>query len=298
MGAYGGTEQASKSSLCEIYHVDGINGDNANDGLSRETAFKTIQHGVDTAKDNDIIFVWPCVYVEEVNFRGKAITIQSAEDAAVVEAPGGYAFSFYTAEDAGSVLQNIIIRNSTYGIFCNSASPTIRNLTIIDNGFGIGSYSGADPDIANCIFYNNTDGDLFQCRARFSRLDDPIVEPDNGNINDEPLFADALNGDYHLVSKRGRFVKSDISELGLTNGYWILDRISSPCIDTADPTVNPFGESMPNGARLNMGAYGGTAYASMSSWPLRSDANRDGKIDLNDLSALAESWLYAMPWVE
>ena len=298
MGAYGGTEQASKSPSCRIYHVDGVNGDDLNNGLSRETAFATIQHGVDEAKDKDIIFVWPDVYVEDVNFNGKAVTIQSAEDAAVVEAQENYAFSFHIAEGPGSVLKNIIIRNSKYGIFCNSASPTIRNLTIVDNDFGISAYSGSEPDIANCIFYNNTDGDLFQCRARFSRLDDPVVEPDSGNINDEPLFADFPNGDYHLVSKRGRFVKSGISEPDLTSGYWILDRISSPCIDAADPAVNPFGELMPNGARLNMGAYGGTAYASMSPWPLRSDANRDGKINLVDLSILAESWLYAMPWVE
>ena len=40
--------------------------------------------------------------------------------------------------------------------------------------------------------------------------------------------------------------------------------MTSPCIDGGDPTVDPLDEPKPNGNRINMGAYGGTAYASMS----------------------------------
>jgi hypothetical protein len=53
---------------------------------------------------------------------------------------------------------------------------------------------------------------------------------------------------------------------------------------------------MPNGGRLNMGAYGGTAYASMSKWPLRGDMNMDGLINMRDLAILADGWLDSLPW--
>jgi hypothetical protein len=52
-----------------------------------------------------------------------------------------------------------------------------------------------------------------------------------------------------------------------------------------------------NGRRINMGAYGGTAYASMKekidTYP---DVNNDGIIDINDLSQLIDLWLAAAGW--
>ena len=49
-------------------------------------------------------------------------------------------------------------------------------------------------------------------------------------------------------------------------------------------------ERMPNGARINMGAYGGTAYASMSPWPVVADVNQDGRVNLLDYSLWSQSW--------
>ena len=36
MGTYGGTRQASKGTGCLIYHVDGINGNDTDNGLSKK----------------------------------------------------------------------------------------------------------------------------------------------------------------------------------------------------------------------------------------------------------------------
>jgi hypothetical protein len=298
MGAYGGTRQASKSSRYAVYHIDAVNGDDGNDGLTRLTAFRTIQRGVNAAHNFDVVLLWHSIYVEQVNFNGKAITVQSADDAAVVEAPKGYAFSFYTNEGRASVLRNIIIRNSQYAIFCNGGSPTISNLTIVNNEFGIAAYSNADPYITNCIFWRNASGDLFQCQARYSRLTGPVSAEVGSNITDEPLFANPAQGDFHLLSERGRFVKLELEPYTTAQGIWILDRISSPCIDRAEPTVKPSGEPMPNGGRLNMGAYGGTAYASMSEWPILGDVNYDGIFNLLDFAIMAEKWLCTLPWTK
>jgi hypothetical protein len=68
--------------------------------------------------------------------------------------------------------------------------------------------------------------------------------------------------------------------------------VTSPCVDGGDPTTDPSGEPVPNGGRVDMGAYGGTAYASMSEkrW-LDGDINHDGIVDMIDFSILAENWL-------
>jgi L-ascorbate metabolism protein UlaG (beta-lactamase superfamily) len=77
-----------------------------------------------------------------------------------------------------------------------------------------------------------------------------------GNINADPLFADADNGDLHLKSQAGRY--DPVSE------SWITDDVTSPCIDAGDPNTPVGDEPEPNGRIINMGTYGGTAEASMS----------------------------------
>ncbi|UCG46304.1 MAG: right-handed parallel beta-helix repeat-containing protein [Phycisphaerales bacterium] len=289
MGAYGGTRQASKGVARIVYHVDGVNGNDSNSGLSRQRAFATIQRGINATKHGDVVMVWPAVYVEEVDFGGKAVTVQSASQAAAVVAPSGYAFSFFKGEGPGSVLRNFIIRDSEYAIFCSGSKPTISNLTVVNNEFGIAAYDGADPKIVNCIFWNNASGGLFQCETvSYSRIQPEDPNEGEGNITDEPLFVEPNNADYHLRSEHGRhWPEHDV---------WVIDRLTSPCIDAGNPAVYPRRERTPNGGRLNMGAYGGTAYASMSEWTLRADLNRDGLINMKDLAILADSWLDSLPW--
>jgi len=258
LGAYGGTHEASKSIGPLIFHVDGSNGSDSNTGLSRSDAFATIQGAVDWAIDDDIVMVWPGVYQEAVFIIGKAITIQSADDAAVVMAPvDGIAFTFQFAESLRCVLRNFVITNcGEAAILCHSASPELINLTIVDNQFGITAYEGANPTITNCILWNNEFGDLEQCRARYSCLG--RLEPgdeDLGNISEVPMFAEPDNGDYHLQSEYGRYLPKNV---------WVTDPQTSPCVDSGDSSMHIGREQKPHGGRLNMGAYGGTPYASKS----------------------------------
>ncbi|MHC4171817.1 MAG: right-handed parallel beta-helix repeat-containing protein [Planctomycetota bacterium] len=264
MGAYGGTSEASKSVGPLIFHVDGSRGSRFNTGLSRSDAFATIQDAVNEVIDGDTIMVWPGVYQEAVFITGKAVTIQSADDAAVIMAPANdpIAFTFQFAESLRCVLRNFVITNcGEVAILCHSASPELTNLTIVDNQFGITAYEGSNPSITNCILWNNQFGDLEQCRARYSCLG--RLEPgdaERGNISKEPMFADPYNGDYHLQSEYGRYSPQD--------GVWVADSQTSPCIDGGDPSMRTGREQKPHGGRLNMGAYGGTPYASKSgpSW--------------------------------
>ena len=272
MGAYGGTTEASKSVGPLIFHVDRAGGSNFNKGLSRNDAFATIQYAVNHTINGDIILVWPGVYREEISFDSKAITLQSADEAAVITAPNpvtGYAFSFSGAETSSSVVRNFVIVDcGKAAVYCDVASPTLTNLTIAGNQFGIIAVSGADPSITSCIFWNNADGDLYGCRAHFSCLQELVgLDAENGNISTDPFFADPENGDYHLQSRYGRYSAAD--------NAWVVDALTSPCIDAGDPDVYPGRERAPHGGRVNMGAYGGTPSSSLSggqSWDVVNSA--------------------------
>ena len=77
---------------------------------------------------------------------------------------------------------------------------------------------------------------------------------DRFSLSRDPLFVHPDAGDFHLRSRGG----------SLHDGEWVADWATSPCVDAGDPAAPPGDESEPNGNRLNLGAYGGTAAASRS----------------------------------
>ena len=115
-------------------------------------------------------------------------------------------------------------------------SPIITNCTIVDNS-NIGISEGI-PSVTNSIIYGNS----VQITGSSAVVTYSNIQggfPGEGNIDVDPLFADAANGDYHLLA-------------------------GSPCIDAGDPTTSVGSEPIPNGGIINMGAYGGTTEASKS----------------------------------
>jgi predicted outer membrane repeat protein len=239
--------------------------------------FDTIQEAIDIAEDGYTVLVRPGVY-DKIDFGGKAITVSGIEGAPIIDTtyhfspPHGRsgeeilmedAVTFHTGEGPGSVLKNFVIRNSNIAISLNFSSPKIHNVTIADNNFGIAAYENSDPDIRNCILWNNRDGDLFQCEARYSCIESRTQG--EGNIYSNPLFVDAANGDYHLKSEGWRWNTNSQS--------WTWDDVTSRCIDAGDPSF-PVGDELMSVPRdpdntygvnryINMGAFGGTCQASM-----------------------------------
>jgi len=116
---------------------------------------------------------------------------------------------------------------------------------------------------------------------------------DNGTPDESDDFW--VDGDFHVASQAGRWNPVDQS--------WIGDNLTSPCIDaggeTNDSNSDWTGELWPHGRRINIGAYGGTAQASMSLSDagniadLNPDVNdANDWVDYNDILLLANKWLY------
>lgn len=97
-----------------------------------------------------------------------------------------------------------------------------------------------------CNLYNNSGTDY----------EPPLTDQTgtNGSISVDPLFASPTEGDFHLRSQGGRWQSAMMA--------WVFDTVSSPCIDAGDPASGLANEALPNGGRINMGAYGNTAEAS------------------------------------
>ncbi len=175
----------------------------------------------------------------------------------------------------------------------DNVSPSIVNCTIVYNtstnyAGGIDEYGqGSAPAVKNCIIWGNTAANSPQTRGTMTvtYCDVEGGRSGAGNINADPSFYDAGNGDFHLLSAAGRW---DIS-----SGSWAMDAVTSPCIDAGDESSDWEDELWPHGKRINMGAFGGTAEASMSlsTGGNIADLNSDNRVDYYDLTGLANMWL-------
>lgn len=279
----------------KTWHVDGSTGNDKSNGQGRPSAFKTIQHAIDMADSGDVVMVWPGIYTESISFLGKAITLRSAAEPAVIRSPGNYAFWFYFGEQAESVVENFIIRDSMVGVSISSGSPTLRQITFVNNQYGVDSWGYSFPTIQNCIFWYNSSSDLYTeaFAANISYCCVQRAVAGEGNISEDPLFADPANNDYHLKSMVGRCLPNN--NPGQNPDTWVTDMVQSPCIDAGLAAQNPMREAMPNGGRVNMGAYGGTPFASKSPWPLKADTNTNGHVELRDLQWFIVNWLVTEP---
>lgn len=80
------------------------------------------------------------------------------------------------------------------------------------------------------------------------------VSSETHSITLPPLFANDTYGDFYPRSTRGRFTPSG----------WVTDAELSPLIDSGSPASSFANEPLPNGGRINIGAYGNTPQASMT----------------------------------
>ena len=179
---------------------------------------------------------------------------------------------------------NRATRGAGGAVDCIKSESVFLNCTLSDNDARCEGAGVASEDsrllFLNCIVWGNQPDQIAVLSGQ-----DPFFEysniqgrlwPGAGNLSEDPLFsrfgswndasnpgtpvdADAPNaiwtqGDYHVRSEAGRYDP--------VLDQWLLDLVTSPCIDLGHPQMDVAYESASHGARINMGAYGGTRDAS------------------------------------
>ena len=172
----------------------------------------------------------------------------------------------------GSQYMRAFVGDGAY--LLNGAVVSFENATIAHNeGQGVfsenaGAYPPAVCAITNSIVWGNSADVLGKDTANkpmqithaigltgsvsvaWSNIQE--AHAGEGNQMIEPAFA--AFGDYHLQSRKGRWMSTG----------WVRDGAHSHCIDAGYRRTPVGDEPAPNGNRINLGAYGGTAQASLS----------------------------------
>jgi len=238
-------------------------------------SYTTIQLAIDTASNGDTVLVDNGTYTENINFLGKAITVQSVYGTTSTIIDGnarGSVVTFGSGEGTSSVLSGFTIRNGSAsyggGIYCGSSSPTITNCTISGNSAsngGGGIYCDfSSPVITNCTISRNSafeDGGGIYCFNSSPTIANNILWENSpqeiyldsssinitysnikggwageGNINTDPLFVDTSTTNYRLQA-------------------------TSPCIDRGTntapniPSTDKDGNPRIANGTVDMGAY-------------------------------------------
>jgi len=210
--------------------------------------------------------------------------------------PGWWYGGGIYCEYSSPTVENCIITGNRSigggGVYCESSSPTFQNCVIANNfsvfdGGGIYCHNSSAPDFINCTITGNTEnheGTVYCIPASATAIfKNSILWADSGalltlkngssvtitfsdvkggypganNINANPLFVDAANGNYHLQS-------------------------SSPCIDAGTANGAPVDdiEGNPRDTMPDMGAY---EFTSGGNNPPVADAGDDQTVEQDSL---------------
>jgi len=184
-----------------LYDLIKISSYQASKEVGKGYAYTSIQAAIDDADYGEIILVHDGIYIESINFKGKAIIVRSEHGASSTIIDGSETDTVVTfdhGEGAESQLDGFTLQNAPHndgiyclyaspvivnctitanrggGIYCHASSPTITNCTIIDNGGkGIDCFHSS-PEITNCIISGNraggSDGGGIDCASSSPKI--------------------------------------------------------------------------------------------------------------------------------
>ena len=135
----------------------------------------TIQAGIDAAQNGDVVSVRPGTYCEQIDFRGKAISVVGSparktviDGSSLASTARGALVKFTSGEGSGSLLDGFTITGrdngdgflTAGGIYCSGSSPKISNCIVTGNssastGGGVACVD-ASPTLTNCLISNNS----------------------------------------------------------------------------------------------------------------------------------------------
>lgn len=195
-----------------------------------------------------------------------------------------------TLGGSGNTLQNSVIHtagNSTTGLLVRAASAVVTNCTIESekgSAIAFANPAGAFHLGGSILVAGGTDDDnavlVWESGALASDWNDLVarngawVGIHDGDKWERLAYWQAASGvDANSIALDPLFVADGTDfHLDSTTGWWNEDRggfelgfANSPCIDAGDPATPYSREILPNGSRINLGAYANTPFASKSS---------------------------------
>jgi hypothetical protein len=121
----------------------------------------TIQSAIDVATAGDTVLVAPGTYVENINFQGKAVTVESEQgpEATVIDGNlAGPVVTFASGEGQASILRGFTLQRGLAsnggGVRINASSPTVDG-NIITNNMACGSGGGVEADNSSARIEHN-----------------------------------------------------------------------------------------------------------------------------------------------
>jgi hypothetical protein len=227
--------------------------------------------------------------VIDANYIGTAVTFCHEEEPncilegfVITRGAGNVAGGINCVGSSPTISHCLIVGNRVMdpngggAVFCIESNAVFENCTFSGNyggEQGAGLYlCDSNAVLLNCIVWDNLPYQIavacgLDPNITFSDVQD--TWPGQGNIDIDPCFAELgywadepfdpnavwVGGDYHLKSQAGRWEPYSAS--------WLIDDVTSLCIDAGGPNSDWTAELWPHGKRINMGAYGGTQQASM-----------------------------------
>ena len=161
------------------------------------TGQPTIQAGIDAAHNGDTVLVAPGTYSEAIDFKGKAITVESSAGPATTIIDGtnqAFVVTFQTNETRSSILSGFTIQNG------GTPATTFQTNSSHQATGGIQVLNGAAPSITGNTITNNA------CTGVFSGGGAPLIQ--NNEISHNFVPAPPQAGECAETA------------IGYESGYW------------------------------------------------------------------------------
>jgi len=173
-----------------------------------EGKFASIQEDIDAASDGDTVLIQPGVYEGNINFRGKNIVVgsvflstgdRSYISQTVINAnKNGSVVRFENGESSEATLIGLTLTNGLAfeggGIYCNSASPTLRDL-IVTRNLTISCNEGD-------VHISAVGGGIYLYNS-YATLRDVYISENKSEIFGGGIFCDSSNPDFKNVTVVG-----------------------------------------------------------------------------------------------